>query len=133
MHPLETLIEQNPASRPASSPKPLAETTVVAGEAVSSVGAAGSGGTVASSASPAPAAEPLTPTWPMPPGMELKSIPWPAPCPRCGSFAIWWDFCDRQRCQQCERQEVLRGMRMIYRGAKIREREREQEREQNRN
>jgi hypothetical protein len=57
---------------------------------------------------------------PLPPGVDLVEIPWPSPCPRCGSYQAWWDFRGRQHCQVCDAKPFLRGLRLAACATKLR-------------
>jgi hypothetical protein len=110
-HPLQRLLDRQPKSTPAAStPASPGGPTVAAWRTAAERGGA----------SASPATPPLPPLPALPGDGEPSGIPWPAPCPKCGSYEVWWDFRDRQRCQRCEARVFRRGLRVVFRGMQLR-------------
>lgn len=112
MHPLDKLFDSTRAIPAAATPPqpPGRLAPVVAGGAAAVVAAV------------VPGVGPGAPAWlpSLPAGWESEEIPWPAPCPRCGSLQAWWDMTGRQRCQVCEAKTFARGLRFVFRAARLR-------------
>lgn len=87
MHPLDALIDNHPSTSATPTPNLPGGQALVAGS-----GAGGEAATMPPTSVPFP---------PLRDGFVLAEIPWPTPCPRCGSYAAWWDMHGRQRCQAC--------------------------------
>jgi len=64
-----------------------------------------------------PPADPSPDYPPLRDGFTATEIPWPTPCPRCGSYQAWWDMHGRQCCQVCggaagdDAKQFARGLR----------------------
>ncbi|MEN6558053.1 MAG: hypothetical protein ABFC54_07725 [Thermoguttaceae bacterium] len=49
-----------------------------------------------------------------------EAMPWPNPCPRCGSLEKWWDVLGGEHCSVCEQDKLKRAIRWAETAARLR-------------